>query len=163
MKTKTDTKRLLIDTTKVLLCEKGSFTVKEISQRAFTNVAAINYHFGDKNNLVRIAISEMIDDFKETVVQTFDRQFENNGKALEEVVCFLMDFYSSYKGAIRFILMTDDNESDSRYVEKFFFDSKFNDVLMNRICVTTGETDRTKLFYKLFISISAFLFSLLFL
>ncbi len=161
MKTKTDTKRLLIDTTKAMLCEKGSFTVKEISDKAFTNVAAINYHFGDKNNLIRIAIGEMIDDFKQTILLTFDRQFDNNGQALESVVEFLLQFYSSFKGAIKFILMTDDEEGDSRFVERFFFDRQFNDVLMNRIATTTGETDRTKLFYKYSISISAFLFSLL--
>ncbi len=161
MKTKGDTKRLLIDATKDILCEKGSFTVKDITERAFTNVAAINYHFGDKNNLIRIAIGELIDGVKSDIINTFDREFTDNTVALDSVFDFLLEFYSHYKGAVKYILMFNDEEAESRYIERFFFDEKFNEIIINRIAEISLETDRDKIFYQYAIALSAFMIPLM--
>lgn len=161
MKNKADTKRTLIDTAKELLCESDRFTVKEISEKAFTNVAAINYHFGDKDSLVLIALNELLDDFKKAVVAEFDREFPNNEAALESVLKFLLEVYSQYKGAIKHILLFKNPESESRLVEKFFFDAEFIEAFMQRLSGVVEEKDPNMLFYRLSITISAFLFPLL--
>lgn len=38
-----------------------SLTVREIAQRADVNIAAINYHFGSKDNLIEIALHQTLD------------------------------------------------------------------------------------------------------
>lgn len=161
MKNRPETKRSLIDATKALLLESSSFTVKEISEKAFTNVAAINYHFGDKNTLVRVALYELVADFKATLLKTFDRPFDDDREALEMVLQFLLDVYSRYQGAIKYILLTEDTVAETRLVEQFFFDQDFTSAFLVRLSETTGEKDPFMLFYKYSISISAFLFSLL--
>lgn len=161
MKNRTDTKRVLIDSVKELLCQNESFTVKEISEKAFTNVAAINYHFGDKDSLVRIALNELLEEFKQTILTEFNREFPTGEAALEQVLQFLFETYSRYKGAIKYILLFKDPAVETRLVEKFFFDTEFIEAFMQRLSETTGETDTNLLFYRLSIVISALLFPLL--
>lgn len=161
MKNRAETKRTLIDATKELLCESESFTVKEISERAFTNVAAINYHFGDKNSLIRVALYELLGEFKHMLLETFDRPFADDKEALETVLQFLLEIYGRYQGAIKYILLAQDPVAESKMVEQFFFDSEFTSAFLRRLSETTGEQDPHMLFYKYSISISAFLFSLL--
>ena len=161
MTSKPETKRTLIDATKALLFESSSFTVKDISERAFTNVAAINYHFGDKNSLVRVALNELVDDFKQTLLETFDRPFEDNRQALEMVLQFLLEVYGKYQGAIKYILLTGDPIAETKLAEQFFFDQEFTSAFLRRLSETTGEDDPRMLFYKYSISISAFLLPML--
>ena len=65
---KLETKRSLIDATVELLKDTDTFTVSEIANRAFTNVASVNYHFQDKNNLIKIALTEIFDKLKMKII-----------------------------------------------------------------------------------------------
>ncbi len=160
-KHRADTKKMLVNATKELLCDSENFTVKEISEKAFTNVAAINYHFGDKNSLVLIALNELLEDFKRAIIAKFDREFDDSEEALEDVLKFLLDVYSQYKGAIKYILLFENPALEARLVESFFFDKEFSGAFMKKISETVGEADEDMLFYRLTVMISAFLFPLL--
>lgn len=161
MKNRTDTKRLLIDAAKKLLKEKGFFTVKDISEATFTNIAAINYHFSDKNSLIREALNELVEEFKVKLLETFDRDFENDREAIETVLNILPEFYGQYRGAIKYILFADDPELEQGLADRFFFDSSFANTFICRIPSKEERADPRSLFYKYAISISAFLFPLL--
>ncbi|MDR0951626.1 MAG: TetR family transcriptional regulator [Oscillospiraceae bacterium] len=161
MKNKTDTKRSLIDATKTLLRENEVFTVKEISQRAFTNVAAINYHFGDKNSLIIAAMDELLEEFKQEIITRFSREFETAESALEDALQFLLETYYKYKGAIKYILLFDNPDLQPRLVESFFLGSEFTAAFAQRISDITGETDADRLFYRLSVTVSALLLPLL--
>lgn len=102
---KTNMRQSLIAAVKTLLKEKSDVTVKEISAQAFVNVAAINYYFGSKDELIAIAVSEIMDGFKREFIEKFDREFESYEGCLEQLLNFLMDFYGEYKGAVRYIIM----------------------------------------------------------
>jgi AcrR family transcriptional regulator len=56
------TRRRLLDATRVLLAERGedAVTLRDITQRACANVAAASYHFGSLAALRRAAIQEAI-------------------------------------------------------------------------------------------------------
>lgn len=161
MKKRTDTKRALIDATKELMLRKGTFTVKDISSHAFTNVAAINYHFGDKSKLIRDAMVEIIEEFKERLLDSFDREFETDQDALETVLNLLPELYSQYRGAIKYILFADDPELESGMADKFFFDTSFAGKFISRMPSGEANAEPKELFYKYAISIAAFLFPLL--
>lgn len=161
MKGRPDTKRVLIDATKALLFETSDFTVKEIAEKAFTNVAAINYHFGDKDSLVLIALTELVEGFKQDLFENFDREFSNNVEGLEMALQFLLEAYGRYKGAIKYILLSEDPQAGTKLVEKFFLDEDFTKAFLKRISETSGITDSKLLYYRYSITISAFLFPLL--
>lgn len=161
MKNKMDTKRALIDAAKALMLERGDFTVKDISALAFTNIAAINYHFGDKGRLVSEALGEIIEEFQAELLDAFDRDFESDQDALETVLNVLPEVYSHYRGAVKYILFADDPVLESGMADKFFFDSSFAGKFISRMPSADIVADPKELFYKYAISISAFLFPLL--
>lgn len=57
-----DTRQRLIDHAAVLFAERGfeNVTVREICKASNANVAAINYHFGDKAGLYRAVVTQAI-------------------------------------------------------------------------------------------------------
>lgn len=74
-------KRKIFNTALELISEKGtSVSVREIARKADVNVAAINYHFGSKDNLIAEVIIYKLERFKfafdkleETAVQPIER------------------------------------------------------------------------------------------
>lgn len=63
-----DTRQRLLDVSAVLFAERGfdNVTVREICKASNANVAAINYHFGDKAGLYRAVITFAIQSMQET-------------------------------------------------------------------------------------------------
>ena len=56
-----ETRRRLLDAAAEVFAEKGfaSTTVREICQRAEANIAAVNYHFGDKQKLYAAVFADL--------------------------------------------------------------------------------------------------------
>ena len=63
-----DTRQRLIDAAAPLFADQGfqNVTVREICKASNANVAAVNYHFGDKAGLYRAVVNYAIDVMKET-------------------------------------------------------------------------------------------------
>jgi AcrR family transcriptional regulator len=63
-----DTRQRLIDSAAVLFAARGfdNVTVREICKESNANVAAINYHFGDKAGLYRAVVTRAIEVMLET-------------------------------------------------------------------------------------------------
>jgi AcrR family transcriptional regulator len=63
-----DTRQRLIDAAATLFANKGfeHVTVREICKASNANVAAVNYHFGDKAGLYRAVVMRAIDLMRET-------------------------------------------------------------------------------------------------
>lgn len=61
------TRERLLDAATALFAEHGfrHVTVRDICQRAAANVAAVNYHFGDKERLYRVVVERAIDTVRE--------------------------------------------------------------------------------------------------
>ena len=49
-----DIKLKIIHSAEKLLREKGNFTIKDIAEDCYINIAAVNYHFGSKENLLNL-------------------------------------------------------------------------------------------------------------
>ncbi len=63
-----DTRQRLVDAAAMLFAERGfeNVTVREICKTSNANVAAINYHFGDKAGLYRAVVTRAIEVMQET-------------------------------------------------------------------------------------------------
>ena len=71
------TKTAIINSTVKLLKANGKVTIKEISDDAGVNIAAINYHFTDKKSLISVVIRRTISDFKK-IADRFLRSLGNS-------------------------------------------------------------------------------------
>ena len=80
-----DTRQRLIDAAAVLFAERGfdNVTVREICKASNANVAAINYHFGDKAGLYRAVVNFAIQLMQETNEQS---QRAGDGRSPEDQI-----------------------------------------------------------------------------
>lgn len=155
-----DTKRVMIDATKDMLRQESRFTVKDICDRAYTNIAAVNYHFGDKENLVRTAMNEILGEFKQSILLLLADEDMSSERVMASVLNALLDFHMEYRGAVKYMLLKSDEEGVSNLIIDFLLERSFTDSLLRRISRLTGETDRQVLFYKYSIAASAFILPL---
>lgn len=79
-------KQKIFNATVELMSEKGpSVSVREIARKADVNVAAINYHFGSKDNLICEVIVFKLEQFK----FAFDQLADSGVKPIERLKQFL--------------------------------------------------------------------------
>lgn len=84
-------KRKLLDAAELLFAEKGfeAVSVRDITQYAKTNVAAVNYHFGSRDNLLTLVMMRYITPVTEERIVRLDeleKQWGKKAVPLEEVI-----------------------------------------------------------------------------
>jgi AcrR family transcriptional regulator len=84
-------KRKLLDAAELLFAEKGfeAVSVRDITQYAKTNVAAVNYHFGSRDNLLALVMMRYMTPVTEERIVRLDELEKKWGKKtvpLEEVI-----------------------------------------------------------------------------
>ena len=77
MKKSETTSRKILDTVKELLKTRENITIKDICDKAYINIAAVNYHFGDKDTLINMAVSEIFAELKQQIEVMADNEFES--------------------------------------------------------------------------------------
>lgn len=158
---KPDTKQSLISAVKELILSGESFTVKDISEMAYTNIAAINYHFGSKNALVNLALDEMVENYRVTVVNELKKDYGSSIEYADSFLNLIADKYSVNKGVIKFIVSTDTGDK-SRLVDRFLFDEELTDLVYEKMEKMTGTKDPEVQLSNYLICLSAFIMPLLF-
>ena len=108
-----ETKRKIIEAAEVEFAENGygGASVREITAHADVNVAAVNYHFGNKESLYKEMIRNRIEPLNRKRIDMLERALEENDNfplPLERVIDFLVR-------PILTELMTDDG-NDFRFL-----------------------------------------------
>jgi len=113
-----DTRKKLIKATKKILTESkniDSLTARQISTEAQTNLAMINYCFKSKDELLKIAINEIVsEEFEKSVNESTDEKSEKqSGKEqlrniLYSVCDVTVKFSNLTKMSIPYILLNDE-------------------------------------------------------
>ncbi|MAM92137.1 MAG: hypothetical protein CMI15_11790 [Opitutaceae bacterium] len=108
-----ETKRKIIEAAEVEFAESGygGASVREITNRADVNVAAINYHFGNKESLYQEMVRNRIEPLNRRRIDMLEKALEANDQfplPLEQVIDFLVR-------PILTELMTDDG-NDFRFL-----------------------------------------------
>lgn len=170
MKKTEHTKNAIIDSTIKILRAQGNVTVKEIASDAHVNIAAINYHFNDKHNLITIVVRRLMAEFLSRLdmlmaATTSDR--EEIHSILRKFLDSFYDFVFENLGIIKYILIPNNREileACSKYfMEQFSLDSAFTNKILTKIGeISTESHSLNELKVKYVFLFSAFAFPLIF-
>ena len=161
MKKSIETKRILIDTVKELLKTNYDIKIKDITDKAFVNIAAVNYHFGDKDRLIDIAIREILDEFKDEITTFAKAEHKSTTKTFERFLGILNDFVKNNRGLIRQLMMANTPDAPSLF-SYFIMDIEFTSLINSKIMEMSGSNDQTESFAKLIILFSSVAMPVLF-
>ena len=153
------TKRDLIRTTQELLKEGNLFTIKDIAQRAYVNIAAVNYHFGDKEHLISEAIHEILTELKtELKEKALCSEPHTTEETLAGFVDLIYEFAANNIGVVKYLLLS--QKEGEEFFHLFFQDKDFTDIVFRKMEELTGISDPSVIQAKYLILFNSFLFPL---
>ena len=154
-----ETKRQIIEATKALVKVKPNLTVKDICSKAYVNNASINYHFGDKRNLMNIVLKEMIDEFKAYFIEQLEKNDDLGvEETIELIITIVYKFSMNNKGMIRYLFSSDENgisQENVGILQNFLFKDAFFDTVMKKLIKQTKDTDINVIYAKYMVLFSS--------
>ncbi len=161
MEKQKDIKDLIVKTAKDLLIKKGNVTIKEISDKAYVNVAAINYHFGSKDNLIEIIIKEVINDLRTEIlgfIENIDMSSDDFEATIFEMFDIVFKFAEMNAGIINysFLQLANQSKAANILVELFITDKEFINVVTSHLAFSLPGVSEGVLFSKYIILFSSF-------
>lgn len=129
---------------------KGEVTIREITEKAGANVASINYHFGNKNNLLKEVesyYSGILYDRQRKMLE--DNHLTPSEKLVNWTKSFI-DFLFEYPSLFGLIgaLSIEDKDYKPRIIEKIYLNKELQNIIMEIIKKATGIIDEKTLNYK---------------
>lgn len=153
-------KEKIISSAKKLLKENGSFTIKEIADTCFINIAAVNYHFGSKENLLNIVLHEVINELKIIIKNTIDHLPKNatNEDTMHDILDIIYTFAIDHVGIINYLFLQNEYQSENAHIliKEFFIDSPFTKEIYQKISESTHEEDSETIKVKYLLLFSSF-------
>ena len=133
MKKSQETKRCLIDSTKILLKQAKAITIKDICDNAEVNSAAVNYHFGDKEALISIAINEILDGLKAQITDKLSGALPSDEETLLMFLDLVYNFSVDNIGVLSYMFSFSDASGDNKFLDTFLRDTSFTAIVFQRI------------------------------
>ncbi len=158
MRKSEETTKKILDAVTELLKTSDNITIKNICDKAYINIAAVNYHFGDKDTLINMAVQRIIDDVKKQIAMLANKDFKDTTEALYFFMDLIYKFASEYSGAVRYMLNSCSPSQGSNILAQLFSDKKFTDFIIGKIKEQSPTDDDTKLMSKYMLILSAFIF-----
>jgi AcrR family transcriptional regulator len=160
MKNNKDIKEKIIVSAKKHLKQQGSFTIKELADDCFINIAAVNYHFGSKENLLNLVLQEIIDELKGLVTKTIDQLPKS--AADETTMELILDLIYTYAienvGIINYLFLQNEYQGENAHIliREFFSESDFTREIYKKIAEATQTHDDETLKVKYLLLFSSF-------
>lgn len=156
-----DIKEKIIATTKELIKAKGNATIKEIADAAYINIAAINYHFGSKDNLIQIVIEDVVKELRAHIVaeigekSPLSHDFDDIFKSL---ISIIYAFAEENAGIINFsfLQMASQSKAKNVLIELFILDKDFINTVVTNLAIATPNASMESLLSKYIIMFSSF-------
>jgi TetR/AcrR family transcriptional regulator, regulator of cefoperazone and chloramphenicol sensitivity len=153
-------KRKLIENTKVLIQQNANVTIKDIAEASFVNIAAVNYHFGNKAQLLTAVINEVLSDLKNTLKTVILDHLDESPieEKLEELISFIYNFSLENIGILNYLFLSKDiqSESSNLLIESFFSDNEFTRYVYEQLGKRMNIRHTSESFAKYIILFSAF-------
>ena len=155
------TKETIINATKQVLKQKGNATIKDIADAAFVNIAAINYHFGSKDNLITIVISEMVKGLRDEVAKLIHKRVETKDDfdiLMTNLVNVVFQFAEENIGIVSysFVQIATEPTTSNVLVEFFLQDEEFLSLIINSLQSIFPDASYETLFAKYLVLFSSF-------
>lgn len=156
------TKEQIIEATRELLYERGNVTIKDISDKAYVNVAAINYHFGSKDKLIQIIIEEVIDALRNEILNIITEETAINidvDKTMERLIDVIFGFAQKHTGIINYTIlqMASQSETTNALINLFLVDNEFTTIILKQLAMIFPDMPEDQLFAKYLILFSSFI------
>ena len=156
-----DIKIKIIHSAAKLLKEKGNFTIKDIADDCYINIAAVNYHFGSKENLLNLVLHEIVDELKRllrTTIEDLAKKGLDNEKTIEAILDFTYTFALENIGIINYLFMQNEYQGENVHIliKEFFSDSPFTKEIYEKLALTTKTDDPETLKVKYLLLFSSF-------
>ncbi len=159
-----DPKDRLIETTKRLIQKQSKITIKDITDKAFVNVAAVNYHFGSKDNLINLVVGDIIKEFKKEIFEAITAIPEDQSPetTLRLMLDLLYEFVLENIVLLNYILInfSTDSISSNLIIDEFLNDNEFTKLVLLILETQSGITDPNRLMARYMLIFSSFVIPL---
>ncbi len=170
MASRQDTKNKILDTAEVLFAEHGfnETSLRTITSKAGVNLASVNYHYGDKKNLVRAVLSRYLEAFMPALHVELDALMKRDEFTMDEVfqclkkpLLALNDYRAN--GAAVFMSLLGRGYTDVQGHLRWFIVTRYQDVLTlftSAVCRANPALDPETLFWRLHFTLGACVFTM---
>ncbi|MCK9537158.1 MAG: TetR/AcrR family transcriptional regulator [Bacilli bacterium] len=158
---KSKTSNLILEKTKELMRTNGEVTIKEIADAAYVNIAAVNYYFGSKENLICNVLDEIIAELKEKIVDAINN-YNLEKMSLEKSILLIIDLIFSFTyenvGIVTYSFLQFGTQDRSRniLVNEFLLDEEFTSLIIKKLSEVSSNTNINELYAKYMLIFSAF-------
>ncbi len=147
---KLDTRSKIIQSAIDMVGSKGDVTIREITDKAGANVASINYHFGNKNNLLKEVenhYSSLLYDIQYSIL--ISEELSPYDKILQWTKS-LSDFISQSPALIGLIvsLTTEDKSYKPVIIQKIYLNKELQNMVQDMIGAIIKSEDQRLLSFK---------------
>lgn len=153
-------KQKIIDVAKNLLSENGTFTIKDIADTCYINIAAVNYYFGSKDILLDIVTKDAIDELKEGIVEIMMRHQANENKRiiLEEVIGYAYNYAVTNIGIVSYLFLSKESQNGASNIllDTFFSENEFTKLIYQQVGMASNLKDVEKIKARYMILFSSF-------
>ncbi|MBN2300812.1 MAG: TetR/AcrR family transcriptional regulator [Acholeplasmataceae bacterium] len=153
-------KRKLIENTKMLIRKNATVTIKDIAEASYVNIAAVNYHFGSKEQLLTEVINEVLSDLKTFIKDSIIKNLDDAPieEKLEELITFIYNFSMENIGILNYLFLSKDIQSESSglLIDSFFSDNEFTRYIYEQLAQRMNIKSTSESFAKYIILFSAF-------
>lgn len=155
-----DTKQRILETTLTLIKSHASVSIKDITEAAFVNVAAVNYHFGGKDQLMALVINQVLQDFKQKlfkIIATLPKS-QKTEETLAQMLDYLYDFAIENIGVLNYIFMNlnASKVTSGILMKEFLEDNDFTNLILSIMKNQSGIVDENILYARYMLIFSSF-------
>lgn len=165
------TKTKILNAAKNLFAEHGfnGTSLREITGQAEVNLAAVNYHFGSKKELIKAVMSHYMDEFSPRLELSLKEICENDKtpnltdvfQAFSEPLLALNEF--SNKGTSQFLQLLGRGYTDSQGFLRWFLTSQYPDVIASFVSAVQKaypELTPEEMFWRLHFTMGTVVFTM---
>lgn len=145
-----DTRTKIFEAALAVVGIKGEITIREITERAGVNVAAINYHFGSKNNLLKEVENYYAVQLYNLQQEILTKDSLQPKEKLVEWTQALMDFMLKYPALIGMIvnLSTEERSYNPGIIQKIYLNEELQKAIKNIIFKCRANVDEKAIDFK---------------
>lgn len=118
----------------------NDLTVRQIAKAADVNVGAVNYYFSSKENLLHIAIKEVLQSIKENISLLDQSELSPTQRLRQFLTAFTIN-HSVYRDCLRWMVSKNDSTFHNDYEFSSYLKGLGFEKVKAIIADITGETD----------------------